>query len=280
MRIFVAGATGAIGRYLLPKLIEQGHEVTGSTRLEDRVREIESTGARATVVNAFDRTGMMAAVAESQPDVVIHQLTALSNRDFAETSRIREEGTRNLVDAALAVGVQHIIAQSIAFAYERGELPATETVELDVHAQMPRRRLVEAVKRLEETVAEMQHYVVLRYGAFYGPGTFYANDGFIAHQIRQGQISATDAVTSFIHIEDAATATVAALGWPVGVYNIVDDEPVRGYDWIPAYARALCAPVPGVQAGREGWERGASNAKARQQGWHPERDTWRFLLMQ
>lgn len=279
MKIFVAGASGVIGRELLPKLIETGHKVIGTTRHKERTREIEATGASAVVVDALDRNNLMSVFAASQPDVVIHQLTALSHRDFDQTSRLREEGTRNLIDAALAVGVKHVIAQSISFAYEPGEVPATEDVPLDVCASVPRKQLVASIRTLEFTVKEMPHYVILRYGAFYGPDTFYANDGFVAHQIRQKQIPATDAITSFIHVNDAASATVLALGWPSGVFNIVDDEPVRGIDWIPAYAEASGAPLPDIRSGREGWERGASNAKARQYGWKPAYPTWKNMLV-
>lgn len=143
MKIFVAGSTGVVGRLLLPKLVQAGHEVFGMTRTEDKDR-IQAMGARAVVTDVFDRKRTMSVLAEVRPEVVIHQLTALSQRDFAENSRIRVEGTRNLVDAALAVGVRRMVAQSISWAYEPGELPASEEVALDLHSPMPRKNLIDS----------------------------------------------------------------------------------------------------------------------------------------
>lgn len=277
MKIFVAGSTGVVGRLLLPKLVQAGHEVFGMTRTEDKDR-IQAMGARAVVTDVFDRKRTMSVLAEVRPEVVIHQLTALSQRDFAENSRIRVEGTRNLVDAALAVGVRRMVAQSISWAYEPGELPASEEVALDLHSPMPRKNLIDSVDVLERAVAEIPHHVILRYGIFYGQGTFYDHDGFTAEEIRSQQVTATNEVTSFLHVEDAAHAALLALDWPSGPVNIVDDAPARGIKWLPVYAHALGAPKPETdfQPGRTGWARGASNAKARKQyGWKPIYPTWR-----
>jgi len=221
----------------------------------------------------------MSALCEVRPEVVIHQLTSLSNRDFAGTSRVRVEGTRNLVDASLAVGVKRMIAQSISWAYQPGEAPATEDVPLDIHSEMPRRRMVEAISVLESTVAQIPQHVILRYGSLYGPGTFYDNNGFVAQEVRSKNVQATDSVTSFLHVEDAAHVACLALNWASGPVNIVDDEPARGTEWIPIYAEALGAPNPEVHQESDGWERGASNAKARNDfKWKSLYPTWRTGL--
>lgn len=279
MKILVAGSTGVIGRLLLPKLIHSGHDVFGMTRIEERKRLIGATGAHAAMVDVLDRDAVMSVLSEIRPEVVIHQLTSLSNRDFVGTSRVRVAGTRNLVDAALTVGVKRIIAQSISWAYEPGEVPATEDVPLDIHAEIPRKRMIESIRALESIVAEIPEHVILRYGMLYGPGTFYDNDGFVAQEVRSKKVPATDGVTSFLHVEDAAYAATLALNWGTGPVNIVDDEPARGTDWIPMYAEALGAPSPDVTQGRDAWERGASNVKARNDyGWKPIYPTWRTRL--
>ena len=279
MRIFVAGSTGVVGRLLLPKLIDAGHDVIGMTRTTEGREFIQSTGARAVVMNAFDGDSMISLFAQVRPEVVIHQLTALSNLDFAGTSRLRVEGTQNLVQAALLVGVRRIVAQSISWAYEPGVGFATEEVALDVSASMPRKRLVESISSLERTVCEIPEHVILRYGAFYGQGTFYHHDGFMAQEVRARNVPATEGVTSFLHVEDAASAALLALEWPKGPVNIVDDEPTHGIEWLPVYADALRAPRPNIQLGYEAWERGASNSKARNEyGWKPMYPTWRTGL--
>lgn len=240
---------------------------------------IEDTGARAVVVDAFDRDTLMSVFADVRPEVVIHQLTALSDRDFVENSRIRVEGTRNLVDASLKFGVAQMIAQSISWAYEPRDGLATEEASLDIHASMPRKRMINAIVALEQAVADIPCHSILRYGMFYGPGTWYDQNGFMAGEIRRKQIPATKGVTSFVHVDDAVNAAILALEWPEGSVNIVDDEPAEGIEWLPVYADALGAPMPDVHQGHEAWERGASNAKARNQfGWNPVNPTWRTGL--
>lgn len=276
MKIFVAGATGAIGRLLLPKLARAGHEVVGMTQSPDRVPAIRAAGAEAVVANAFDREALFSALADVRPDVVIHQLTALGQWNLEDNARIRIEGTRNLVDAARAAGVGRMIAQSISWAYEPGDGPATEDVALDLAAAMPRKGTIDGVAALESAAAELPHATILRYGMLYGPGTWYAADGTIALRARDGQLPATDGVVSFLHVEDAANAALLALDWPGGPVNVVDDEPAAGTAWVPAYAEAMRAPKPEYRAGRQGWERGASNAKARREyGWTPLYPSWR-----
>jgi nucleoside-diphosphate-sugar epimerase len=189
---------------------------------------------------------------------------------------MRREGTRNLVDAAHASGVHRFIAQSISWVSAPGNGPADESVPLDLEAPEPRRRLIEGVQALERAVAEMERWVVLRYGALYGLGTWYAPDGFIAEQVRRGELTADQTVTSFIHVDDAARAAVLALEWPQGIVNVVDDEPAPGTAWLPVYAASLGAPPPPVATGQERAMRGASNTKARQLlHWSPLYPSWR-----
>ncbi|MET3291179.1 UNVERIFIED_CONTAM: nucleoside-diphosphate-sugar epimerase [Brevibacillus sp. OAP136] len=276
MKIFVAGAAGVIGRLLVPQLVKAGHEVIGTTRNERNRDVIQAMGAEALTVDVFDREVVFAALRQVQPDVVIHQLTSLGEMNFAENARIRVEGTRNLVDAAKAVGVQRMIAQSIAWTYEPGDGPAAETVPLDVHAPMPRKSTVDAVAALEHAVAEIPQHVILRYGMFYGPGTWYERGGVMAENIREQKLPATDGITSFLHVADAARAAVLALDWPTGAVNIVDDEPAAGTEWLAVYAQALGAPEPIHQPGANRGERGATNAKAlNEYGWEPLYSTWR-----
>lgn len=276
MKIFVADAAGAIGRLLLPKLVEAGHEVVGLTHKEENRAIIEKCGAQAVIADVFNREAIFASIRTVQPEVVIHQLTSLSQRNFSDNSRIRIEGTRNIVDASLAIGVEQIIAQSISWAYEAGEEPATEEIPLDLKASEPRKRTIEGICSLEKTVAEIPNHVILRYGMLYGQGTWYDTDGYMTEQIRQGRVTATDAVVSFLHVEDAANAAVLALNWPSGPVNIVDNEPAKGLEWLSTYSEAIGAPTPIVQEGRAGWERGASNTKARMDyGWSPLYPSWR-----
>ncbi|MEK5254430.1 NAD(P)-dependent oxidoreductase [Paenibacillus sp. FSL F4-0125] len=276
MKIFVAGAAGAIGRLLLPKLVEAGHEVVGLTHKEENRAIIEKCGAQAVIADVFNREAIFASIRTVQPEVVIHQLTSLSQRNFSDNSRIRIEGTRNIVDASLAIGVEQIIAQSISWAYEAGEEPATEEIPLDLMASEPRKRTIEGICSLEKTVAEIPNHVILRYGMLYGQGTWYDTNGYMTEEIRQGRVTATDAVVSFLHVEDAANAAVLALNWPSGPVNIVDNEPAKGWEWLSTYSEAIGAPTPIVQEGRAGWERGASNTKARMDyGWSPLYPSWR-----
>ncbi|MFD1544864.1 NAD-dependent epimerase/dehydratase family protein [Nonomuraea guangzhouensis] len=213
MHVFVAGASGAVGRLLVPLLIGAGHRVTGGSRSDAGLESLRAQGATPVRVDVFDAAATQRALADAAPDAIIHQLTALSGGALAENSRIRRVGTRNLVDAAKEAGVGRIVAQSIAWAYEPGDAPATESVPLDVSAAEPRAGMVGGVRALEETSAELEHHVILRYGMFYGPGTWYSPDGLAAARLRgeaaagfPGKLVANDAVTSFLHVADAARA--------------------------------------------------------------------------
>jgi nucleoside-diphosphate-sugar epimerase len=171
MRIFVAGASGVVGRRIVPLLIERGHDVTGLTRRPDAAEAIEKSGGQAVVADVYDANATADAIATARPDAIIHQLTDLSAGDRSANARIRDVGTRNLVDAALRFGVGRIIAQSIAWAYESGAGPATEATPLDLHADADRLGTVSSIAALENAARRLPEWVVLRYGTFYGPDT-------------------------------------------------------------------------------------------------------------
>ncbi|MEV8515414.1 NAD(P)-dependent oxidoreductase [Dactylosporangium sp. NPDC051484] len=276
MRIFVAGAHGAVGRLLVPRLLADGHEVIGTSRGEAGVRALAGLGASGVQVDVYDRAALTTAVTTAAPDVVVHQLTDLAGGNPADNARIRREGTRNLVDAAKAAGVRRLVVQSIAWAYAPGDTPATEDTPLDLAADGPRATTVGGVHALETQAAEIGEHVVLRYGTFYGPGTWYRRDDRVGRQFRDAAFTANDGVTSFVHVEDAAVAAAQAVRWPTGTYNITDDEPAPAHVWAPVFAEALDAPRPAVTEGRAGWERGADNTLARTKlDWHPKYATWR-----
>lgn len=304
MRIFLAGATGAIGRRLLPRLIEGGHEVTALTRSEGRAAHLRAAGARPVVADVFDREALLAAVETARPEAVIHQLTSIPARmnprrirqELAPTNRLRTEGTQVLMDAAQAAGARRFIAQSVSFYYAPGAaVPATEEEPLYHDAPAAFAELVHATEALEDTVLSTPGVegMVLRYGYFYGPGTAYAAEGSMTTDVARGRLPLLGdggGVFSFIHVDDAAAATVLALdrGTP-GIYNIVDDEPAPLRVWLPYLAALLDAPRPKrlptfigrLGAGRYGVyfmteQRGASNQKARHAlGWAPRYASWR-----
>lgn len=195
MNILVAGATGVIGRRLIPLLVASGYEVIGTTCTADKSELLQQLGATPQVVDAFDRARLATVVREACPEVIIQQLTDLSAGSSAANARMRREGTRNLVDAAHAAGVRQFIAQSISWVSAPGDGPADEDVPLDLEAPEPRRTTVEGVQALERAVAEMERGLVLRYGTLYGLGTWYAPDRSIAQQVRQGQLTADEGIT-------------------------------------------------------------------------------------
>jgi nucleoside-diphosphate-sugar epimerase len=288
MRIFVAGATGVIGRRLVPLLLAQGHQVTTLSRHPQRPDAHAAPGVHTVVGYVYDAAALRELVAAAQPDVVVHQLTDLTSRDFAANIRIRREGTRNLVEAALAAGVRRIISQSIAWAYEPGDSPATESTPLDVDAaDEGRRATVRAVATLEQITAEAPEWVILRYGMLYGPDTWYTKGGLMADLAAAGKLPPGPDITSFLHVDDAATAALAALTWPSGPVNIVDNDPAPASAWVPAFAQSVGAPLPEIeviapgsgvpptQPPRTPWARGATNTHAHHLGWTPTHPTWR-----
>jgi nucleoside-diphosphate-sugar epimerase len=303
VKVLVAGASGVIGRPLVRQLLGAGHEVTGTTRSDARAEQIRATGATAVICDALDAPALAAAVAEARPEVVVHELTALPQRldprkrgVYEATNRIRREGTANLVAAAQAAGARRLVAQSVAFIYERG---GGWVKGEDEPTQQPGAgkfgETVGAVLDLEQQVLEAEGLegLVLRYGFFYGPRSSYARDGYQAELVGRRRFPIVGAGTgtfSFIHVDDAAGATVAAVehGAP-GIYNVSDDEPAPLREWLPVYAQALGAKPPRhlpawvgrLAIGEVGLSmmtriRGASNAKAKRElGWTPRYGTWR-----
>lgn len=278
MRVFLAGATGVIGRRLVPRLTGAGHQVTGLVRRPGDAEWLRDLGAAAAVGDVFDRDGVLRAVRLAAPDVVMHQLTDLKSGNFEANAEMRVTGTRHLVDAALVAGVRRVVAQSIAWVYEAGDVPATEGVPLDLGADGSRLRTVQGVAALETAVREAPEWVVLRYGLLYGPGTWYARDGLMAERAARRELAADGDVSSFVHVDDAAGAAAAALEWPTGAVNVCDDVPAAGRDWVPAFCRAVSAPDPAASpaAERHGWARGASSEYARKVlNWTPTYPSWR-----
>jgi len=303
VRVFVAGASGAIGRPLVPRLVAAGHEVTGTTRSEERAEAIRAAGATAAVCDVFDAAGLRAAMDEARPEVLVHELTSLPDRlDFRKegiyepTNRVRTEGTRILLDAARDAGARRFVCQSIAFAYrpQGGRLKTEDDPLMD---DIPGNfgSGIRALNEMEAMVlgAEGLEGVVLRYGFFYGPGTYYGEDGTTTADVRRRRMPIVGRGTglfSFVHVHDAADATVAAVerGAP-GIYNVTDDEPAPMSEWLPVFAAAVGARPPRrvplwlarFVGGREvptfALElRGASNEKAKRElGWEPAHPTWR-----
>jgi nucleoside-diphosphate-sugar epimerase len=271
MHVFIAGGTGVLGRRIVPALLDQGHRVTVLARHPDRV----TLGADVAAGDVFDRVRTMRAIAAAAPDVVMHQLTDLAGGSSATNAELRVTGTRNLVDGALAAGVRRFIVQSIAWAYEGGVDPADENTPLDTGSTAAaRRQSVDAVIAMERAAQEAPEWVILRNGLFYGPDTWYRIGGKLA----TAALPMTADVTSFVHIDDAAAASVAALTWPTGAVNVVDDEPASGEEWIPVFSRAVGAPAPTPAAPtpRQPYARGATNRHARHDlGWTPEWPSWR-----
>jgi 2-alkyl-3-oxoalkanoate reductase len=305
MRMFVAGATGALGRRLVPLLVAGGHQVTAMTRRVGKTMELYAAGAEPVVADALDRDAVLAAVTAARPEAVVHQLTDLAgvtsfrrfDQGFAATNRLRTEGTDHLLEAARTAGATRFVAQSFAgwpFARVGGPVK-TEDDPLDPDPPAELRRTLDAIRYLESAVLEAEGLegVVLRYGGFYGPGTSAGEGGYMLDDLRRRRfpvIGAGTGVWSFVHVDDAATATLAALerGAP-GIYQIVDDDPAPVSAWLPALAAAAGARPPrrvpawlarllagehAVVLMTEG--RGASNAKAKRElGWRPAHPSWR-----
>jgi nucleoside-diphosphate-sugar epimerase len=301
MKVFVAGASGAIGRPAVRQLIAAGHEVVGMTRSEERASRIREAGAEAVVCDVFDAEGLREAVVAARPEVMVHLLTALPQRfnpksDYLEpTNRVRREGTRNLVAAARAAGARRMVAESIAFLYApQGDWVKDEAAPVWDGAPGPFGAAVEAVVEMERQVLEAEgaEGLVLRFGWLYGPGTHYDRGGQQAEETVRRRLPVVGKGTgtfSFIAADDAAAAVVAAVErGATGIYNVVDDEPAPVREWLPVYAAALGAKPPrrvplwmarlaaGGMARTFVELRGASNAKAKRElGWWPEHPSWR-----
>jgi nucleoside-diphosphate-sugar epimerase len=301
MKVLVAGATGAIGRPLVSALIAAGHDAFGMTSSQDGLRLLRDRGVKGIVANALDAQAVDAALKTVRPDAVIEELTSLPKRYTPEEMqasadrdrRLRLEGGRNVQNAAKAAGARRYIVQSTGFFYASAPGLATETDPLASNASPGVSSSVRTYMQIEQRVlgAPDMDGVALRYGFFYGPGTWFTNDGDIATQVREQKrpiAGSGQGVWSWVHVEDAAAATVAALECSPGVYNVVDDDPVEMSVWLPAFARFVGAPAPPRISEEEALRiagpdavyyatrlRGASNAKARQQlNFAPRRLEW------
>jgi nucleoside-diphosphate-sugar epimerase len=301
MRVLVAGATGAIGRPLVHALVTAGHDVVAASRSEERAATLVDLGAQPIAFDALDENAVERAIGNARPDAIVNQITAIPKaldprkmqQQFAITNRLRRTGSALLMAAASRHGVRRVVAQSIAFAYRptnRGLWNEDDALDTETG------EIVEAVAELERQTLSTEGVdgIVLRYGFFYGPGTaFAASDGPSAQEVRRRRfpiVGRGTGVWSFIHVDDAASATVAALerGAP-GIYNVVDDEPAPMREWLPAYAEAIGARPPlrvpkllariaaGPQAVHYGTTlQGASNAKVKGAfGWDPAHPSWR-----
>ena len=300
MRVFVTGATGAVGQHLVPQLVAAGHQVTATTTSPGKVALLREMGAEPAVLDGLDREGVIAAVRAAAPEVIIHQMTALAamrtprnlDKDFTVTNELRVRGTDNLLAAAAAAGTRRVIAQSFTgWPNERSGGPVkTEADPLDPRPVPSSALTLAAIRHVEETVPrDVPEGIVLRYGSFYGPG---ASDVML-DVVRKRQLPVVGGGTgvwSFTHIADAAAAAVTAVtqGAP-GVYNIVDSEPAPVSEWLPYLAQVAGAKAPlrvpawvgRLLAGEfiAMWmtsARGSSNAKARKElGWEPRFASWR-----
>jgi 2-alkyl-3-oxoalkanoate reductase len=299
MRVFVTGATGALGRHLVPGLVAAGHQVTATTRTPGKVARLREAGAEPVVVDGLDREAVIAAVRAAAPEVLVHEMTALAgmrslrkvDKEFAATNELRTRGTDNLLEAAARAGTRRVIAQGHNFVYERSGGPVkTEADPLDPRPIPSATRTVAALKYVDKTVPLMApEGIVLRYGTFYGPG---ASDPLL-DAVRKRQmpvIGGGTGIWSFIEITDAAAATLAAVeGGAPGVYNVVDSDPAPVAEWLPYLAEVAGAKPPlrlpawlgRLLAGEfvvaqmtNG--RGSSNEKARKElGWDLRYDSWR-----
>ena len=301
MRVFVTGATGALGRHLVPRLVAAGHEVTATTRTPGKVAQLRAAGAEPVILDGLDREAVIAAVRAAEPEAIVHEMTALANlrslrnpdKAFAATNELRTRGTDNLLAAAALAGTRRVIAQGYAGAGPDMPSGSALKTEGDPPDWRPIRSATQgpaAIRYVEETVPTgAPEGIVLRYGGFYGPG---ASD-FLLDMLRKRQvpvIAGGTGVWSFIEITDAAAATAAAVdrGAP-GIYNVVDDDPAPVAEWLPYLAQVAGAKPPlrvpswlgRLVAGefvvaQMTTSRGSSNEKARKElGWEPRYSSWR-----
>jgi nucleoside-diphosphate-sugar epimerase len=297
MRVFVAGASGAIGTRLVPQLIDRGHEVIGTFRSVEKEARLQALGAEAIALDLLDAPAVRRAVLDTKPEAIIHEATALADggfsrkldKTFAQTNRLRTEGTDALLAAAREAGARHFVAQSFApYRYAReGGMVKTEDDPLDPTPPAGAHQTNAAMAYLDQAVTDAGG-IALRYGGFYGNAEDQLTS--LVRKRRYPMIGDGEGVTSWIHLDDAAAATVLALEHDgPGIYNIVDDDPAPTREWLPVLASALGAKPPrhipaGIVkliAGEDAvmgatQSRGASNAKAKRElGWTLRYPSWR-----
>jgi nucleoside-diphosphate-sugar epimerase len=304
MRVFVAGATGVIGRPLIRRLLEAGHEVIGTTRSTDRANGLRKLGVTSAILDARDTAALRGAVIEAAPDVVINQLTNLPDKmnfrraeeTFGPTNELRGTVAPALAGAAAEAGARRLIAQSVCFFYaSTGKRAHSEDDPLlELPPDAPTGQGLVALESLERSAVETPGLegVVLRYGYFYGPEVEMVPGGFDRNDVRKRRaaiVGEGTGIFSLVHVDDAAAATIAALDRGAGIYNVCDDDPAPQAEWLPAYAEALGAKPPrrvplwlaklvaGKQAATLSTRlEGASNEKAKRElGWQPKYPSWR-----
>jgi nucleoside-diphosphate-sugar epimerase len=306
MKVFIAGGTGAVGKRLAPLLASAGHDVYATTRSAGKVDDLRRLGAEPVVLDILDRQAVEAAIAGARPEVIVHQATALADmsdlrhfaEEFAQTDRLRTEGTDNLLAAAGGSGVRRVVAQSFTgWPYARVGGPVkTEDDPLDPDPPEAARGVLAAIRHVEGRVTETPGLegVALRYGGFYGPGTSLTEGGVHLEAVRKRKfpvVGGGTGIWSFVHIDDVATATKAAIeGDATGIFNVVDDEPAPVSEWLPYLAAAIGAKPPRhvpawvgrIAVGELGLammttSRGASNEKAKRElGWRLRYPSWRL----
>lgn len=271
-KIFVTGATVLIGIKLVQRLKEEGHEVAGFTTSENGQQKLAAVNVKAYIGDILNADTIDQALADFKPEIIINQITDLKNVDMAANTKVRIEGSKNLIDAAKKHDVKKVIAQSIAFMYEPGEGLAYEKTALDFNSTGDRKVTVDGVVGLEEETARMDEYVVLR---LYGPGTWYGKDGMIYNQFMDGQVTLSDGVTSFVHLDDAVETSIQAIHFENGIYNVADDAPVKGSEFAEWYKEQLgVEPNIDIQPAQP-FERGVSNEKFKAQGGTLIYKTWK-----
>jgi nucleoside-diphosphate-sugar epimerase len=304
MRIFLAGATGVIGRPLIPALVEAEHEVTALTRRPAWADELSAMGAKPVVGDVFDAAWLRDSVVQARPEVVIQHLTSLpqnlsprnTRAAYASNDRVRGIGGANLLAAAKAAGARRYLAQNVCFMYSiEGPEMLDEGAPLAADAPDPYGRSVRVHLEMERAIVEstVLEGLVLRFGFWYGPGTTFEPNGYTADQVRRRRypvVGNGKGLFPFVHIDDVVAATLAAVKQgPAGIYNVCDDDPAPMREWLPLYAQVLGAPTPlrvppwlvslvagSFLAAQAQAMRGVSNAKAKEHlGWHPKYESWR-----
>ncbi|WP_029138717.1 NAD-dependent epimerase/dehydratase family protein [Nakamurella lactea] len=272
MRILLAGGTGVLGRRAGALLVDAGHEVWASTRWPNRTAALSAAGQHPVLMDALEPDSADRAVAESEPDLVLHLLTDLAGDDFAANARLRVEGTANLVAAARRHGVTRMVAESLSWVYRPGPGAAGENEPL---ARNPDGEpAYRGVELLEQAVLALPGGLVLRFGLLYGPDTWYAPGGSAFVAAAAGSVTATTDHTSFVQVDDAAEAAAAAINWPPGVVNVVDDEPTRLQQWGPALVAAAGGDPERATFRASAPGRSASNALASSLGWRLRHPSW------